>query len=41
MHHSLADIGKAKRYLGYEPSHRIGEGLGEALNWYVKDVSKS
>ncbi len=34
--HSLADISKAKNLLGYEPTHRIGEGLGDALEWYVK-----
>lgn len=36
--HSLADISKAKKLLGYEPSHRIGEGLGVALDWYVKNI---
>lgn len=35
VRHSLADIGKAKRLLGYEPSHRLGEGLTEAMGWYV------
>jgi UDP-N-acetylglucosamine 4-epimerase len=35
VRHSLADIGKAKRLLGYEPSHRIGAGLKEAMGWYV------
>jgi UDP-N-acetylglucosamine 4-epimerase len=37
--HSLADISKAQRLLGYEPSHRIGEGLAEAMDWYVKDLA--
>jgi UDP-N-acetylglucosamine 4-epimerase len=32
---SLADIGKARRLLGYEPTHRAGAGLGEALGWYA------
>ena len=32
--HSLADIDKARRLLGYEPSHSIGQGLEEALPWY-------
>jgi len=36
--HSLADISKAKKLLGYEPTRRIGEGLGEALEWYVKNI---
>jgi UDP-N-acetylglucosamine 4-epimerase len=33
--HSLADVGRAQRQLGYAPTHRIGEGLTEALPWYV------
>jgi UDP-N-acetylglucosamine/UDP-N-acetylgalactosamine 4-epimerase len=32
---SLADIGKARRLLGYEPSHRAAEGLASALEWYA------
>lgn len=36
--HSLADISKAKILLGYEPSHRLGEGLDEALEWYVAHI---
>ena len=32
--HSQADIGKAQRLLGYEPTHTIGQGLSEALGWY-------
>ncbi len=35
VRHSLADITKAKELLGYEPSHRIGEGMVEAMDWYV------
>ncbi len=35
VRHSLADITKAKELLGYEPSHRIGVGLEEAMDWYV------
>ncbi len=35
VRHSQADIGKACRLLGYQPSHRIGEGLDEAMDWYV------
>lgn len=35
VRHSLADIGKARALLGYEPSHRIKEGLVEAMDWYV------
>lgn len=32
--HSLASVEKAKRLLGYEPSHVIKEGLKEATKWY-------
>jgi len=35
VRHSLADIGKAQRLLGYVPSHRIEQGLDEAMDWYV------
>lgn len=38
VRHSLADISKAQRLLGYHPSHRIGEGLKEAMRWYVENV---
>jgi len=38
--HSLADISKAKSLIHYQPSHNINEGLNEALDWYVKSLSK-
>lgn len=34
VRHSQADIGKAKRLLGYEPTHTLKQGLDEALPWY-------
>jgi UDP-N-acetylglucosamine 4-epimerase len=34
VRHSLADITKAKTLLGYTPTHRIGQGLAEAMTWY-------
>jgi UDP-N-acetylglucosamine 4-epimerase len=34
--HSLADIDKARRLLGYEPTHSIERGLDESLPWYEK-----
>jgi len=40
VRHSLADISKARRLLGYEPSHRIREGLVEAMDWYVNDLAR-
>jgi len=36
VRHSLADVSKARNLLGYEPTHRIGEGLKVAMDWYVK-----
>lgn len=38
VRHSLADIAKAQTRLGYAPTHRIGEGLAEAMDWYVADL---
>ena len=40
VRHSLADITKAGSLLGYQPSHRIKEGLVEMMDWYVKDLNK-
>jgi UDP-N-acetylglucosamine 4-epimerase len=34
--HSLADVSKAKRLLGYEPTHRIADGIQAATRWYVE-----
>ena len=39
VRHSLADISKARERLGYAPTHRISEGLAEAMDWYVQDLS--
>ena len=32
--HSLASIEKAKRLLGYSPTHSVSEGLKEAVKWF-------
>jgi len=37
--HSLADIGKARRLLGYEPTHGIERGLDESLAWYEHNLA--
>lgn len=39
IRHSQADIGKARRLLGYRPSHRIEEGIRVAMPWYVSRFS--
>jgi len=36
VRHSLADIKKAKRILGYQPTHSLEDGLRVAINWYIK-----
>ncbi|WP_010249560.1 SDR family oxidoreductase [Myroides injenensis] len=36
--HSLASVDKARKLLGYEPTHTIGEGLKEAVKWYWKNL---
>jgi len=41
VRHSLADISKAATMLGYQPTHRIGEGLQAAMEWYVHQSNQS
>ncbi|OYD44468.1 LPS biosynthesis protein WbpP [Sphingobacterium cellulitidis] len=36
--HSLASVEKAKKMLGYAPSHEIKEGLKEATKWYWENL---
>jgi UDP-N-acetylglucosamine 4-epimerase len=38
IRHSQADIWKATRLLGFEPTHQIGDGLKEAMEWYRKNL---
>jgi len=38
VRHSQADIGKASKLLGYQPSHTVEQGLVESLTWYVANV---
>ncbi len=35
VRHSLADIGKARRLLGYEPQYSVRSGLNKASDWYI------
>lgn len=39
VRHSQADISKAKSLLGYEPTHRIDQGLRQAMEWYKKHLT--
>lgn len=36
--HSLANIDKAKRLLGYNPQYNVRDGLKEAVKWYWKNL---
>ena len=36
VRHSQADISKARRMLGYAPTHDVGRGLAEALPYYLE-----
>lgn len=36
--HSNADISKAKRLLGYDPSYDFPSGLNEAIDWYKNNL---
>jgi len=38
VRHSLADIGKAERLLGYAPTFSIDQGIHEALPWYIDSL---
>lgn len=37
VRHSLADIGKAKRLLGYAPEINVQDGLDRAMDWYCRN----
>jgi UDP-N-acetylglucosamine 4-epimerase len=39
VRHSQADISKAAGMLGFEPSHRIGGGLEQAMEWYLSHLA--
>lgn len=39
VRHSQADISKARQLLGYSPTHKLRDGLAEALDWYQQKLS--
>lgn len=39
VRHSQADVAKARRLLDYAPTHRIEQGIEEAMPWYVRFFS--
>lgn len=38
VRHSLADIGRAGKILGYEPRYRIKDGLSVSADWYLSHL---
>jgi nucleoside-diphosphate-sugar epimerase len=36
VRHSLADIGKARKVMGYVPAVSLTEGLVKVLDWYAR-----
>ncbi len=41
VRHSQADIHKARRLLGYAPTHRLEDGIRAAMPWYIARFSPS
>ena len=41
VRHSQADIEKSKQLLGYEPGHRVNEGMRETVKWFFKQTKSS
>ena len=41
VRHSQADISKAQRLLGYRPTHRIEQGISEAMPWYIRQFANA
>ncbi len=35
VRHSQADIGKSANLLGYAPTHTLGQGIRQAMPWYI------
>jgi len=38
VRHSMAAVSKAATRLGYQPTHRLDEGLNVAMDWYVNHL---
>jgi UDP-N-acetylglucosamine/UDP-N-acetylgalactosamine 4-epimerase len=41
IRHSLADVSKAGRLLGYAPTHDLRAGLAETVDWYIRGAGKT
>ena len=40
VRHSQANIEKAQTLLNYQPTHKINEGLDEAMDWYISFLAE-
>jgi len=40
VRHSQADISNARKLLGYEPIHKISDGLDDAMDRFVASLGK-
>lgn len=40
IRHSNANISKAQKVVGYEPTHTIDEGMKIAINWYIENLKQ-
>jgi UDP-N-acetylglucosamine 4-epimerase len=38
VRHSLADIAKAERFIGYQPQFSVKDGLDKAARWYLENL---
>lgn len=41
VRHSQADITKARKILGYEPTHKIFQGIEDAMPWFIDNLKKN
>ena len=40
VRHSQANIDKARKLLNYDPKYPISDGMDEAIDWYINNLSK-
>jgi UDP-N-acetylglucosamine 4-epimerase len=41
VRHSLADISKAQELLGYQPTHKIADGVAQSMGWYQSHLQNA
>lgn len=40
IRHSLADLGRARDWLGYEPAHTLAQGLERTVDWHFESMPR-